>query len=69
MSALKSRSSENESSGVNPVAKGITYGLILGAALSIVFSIALDNPALIGIGAGLGMCVGVAAGSARERHR
>ena len=47
---------------------GISYGLIFGAGLSTVLSLVLDNPAFIGFGAGMGMCVGVAIGAGLKQR-
>ena len=69
MSTSEPRSSESEPHRIDPVARGLSYGLLFGAALSVVFSIALGNPALIGIGAGIGMCIGVAVGSGQAQRR
>jgi hypothetical protein len=54
---------------MDPAGRGLSYGLLFGAALSVVFSIALENPALIGIGAGIGMCIGVAVGSGQAQRK
>ena len=68
MSALKPRVAENGPQKPNYLGLGISYGLIFGAGLSTILSLVLDNPAFIGIGAGLGMCLGVAIGAGLERR-
>lgn len=47
--------------------RALILGMILGAGLGTVLSVALGNPAFIGIGAGVGITIGISVGSGLDR--
>ena len=61
--------STQESTARKHAALGMSAGLIVGGALGLVFGIIIDNsPLCMTLGAGGGMVIGIAAGTALDRR-
>lgn len=60
---------KNQAKGINPLARGISLGMICGAPLGIFLGAILENMAFIGVGVGFGLSVGLAISAASELRR
>ena len=65
---MPNNANDRVSKTTNHKSLGLALGLLFGAGLGTVLSVALDNPAFIGVGAGAGISIGLAIGSGLERR-